>query len=98
LRTRVAPELHLRSRRSGATFDEIAQACDCGKATISEVCSEQFLETKANKPEAQHTTAFASITSTAKRRFYQFGKIGWETRNSIEHLLTIAIVTNASFL
>jgi len=25
--------------------------------TVSEVCSENFLESKANKPEAQHTTA-----------------------------------------
>lgn len=38
--------------------DEIADACECGKATVSEVCSEQFLKTKANKPEAQHATDF----------------------------------------
>jgi DNA-directed RNA polymerase specialized sigma24 family protein len=40
------------------SFDEIAEACDCGKATVSEVCSEQFLKTKANKPEAQHAVDF----------------------------------------
>ncbi len=38
--------------------DEIAAACDCGKATISEICSKEFLETLSNKPTASHATDF----------------------------------------
>jgi len=38
--------------------DEIAEACSCGKATVSEVCSEEFQKTLSNKPMAQHATDF----------------------------------------
>lgn len=38
--------------------DEIAEACNCGKATVSEVCSDKFLETLSNKPSASHLTDF----------------------------------------
>jgi len=38
--------------------DEIAEKANCGKATVSEICSEEFLRTLSNKPAATHATDF----------------------------------------
>lgn len=40
------------------TVDEIAAECNCGKATISEVCSEMADLPESNKPAANHLTDF----------------------------------------
>jgi hypothetical protein len=45
--------------------DEIAEACNVGKATVSEICSEAAELPESNKPAADHLTDFQTPSTTS---------------------------------